>query len=90
MTLMQAAVKWDLSLNWVRELVRSGRIPGAKLVNAPVPYYEIPDSTPKPTSMARLPHRKMTERPVKEASLRRREYRRKQRERLEAELKDKK
>lgn len=87
MTLMQAAVKWDLSLNWVRELVRSGRIPGAKLVNAPVPYYEIPDSAPKPTSMARLPHRKGSDRPVKDASLKRRLYRQKQREKLEKEAK---
>lgn len=78
MTLMQAAVKWDLSLNWVRELVRSGRIPGAKLVNAPVPYYEIPDDAPKPGSMARLPHRKSSGKPVKEASMKRREYRQKQ------------
>jgi len=77
MTLMQAAVKWNLSLNWVRELVRSGRISGAKLVNAPVPYYEIPDDAPKPGSMARLPNRKTSGKPVKEASLKRREYRQK-------------
>lgn len=79
MTLMQAAVKWNLSLNWVRELVRSGRISGAKLVNAPVPYYEIPDDAPKPGSMARLPHRKTSGKPIKESSMKRREYRAKKR-----------
>lgn len=87
MTLMQAAVKWDLSLNWVRELVRSGRIPGAKLVDAPVPYYEIPDNTPKPTSMARLPNRKTSGKPIKEASMKRREYRQRKRAETEAESK---
>lgn len=87
MTLMQAAVKWELSLNWVRELVRSGRIPGAKLVEAPVPYYEIPDNAPKPTSMARIPNRKGSDRPIKEASMKRRLYRQKQREKAEQQAK---
>lgn len=75
MTLMQAAMKWGLSPNWVRELVRSGRVP-AVLVDAPVKYYDIPDDTPKPVSMARWPLRKnAAEEPPKPDSLKRRVYR---------------
>lgn len=58
MTLMDAAKKWGLSVNWIRELVKSGRVQAKLRTDVPVPYYEIPDGTPKPPSMARVPYRK--------------------------------
>lgn len=58
MTLMDAAKKWNLSVNWIRELVKSGRLKAKLRTDVPVPYYEIPDGTPKPPSMARVPYRK--------------------------------
>ena len=41
MTIMQAAHKWKLSPNWVRELITSGRVP-ATLMKGPIRYYAIP------------------------------------------------
>lgn len=77
MTLLEAAHKWKLSRNWVRELVKSGRVP-AVLVDGPVPYYDIPEDTPRPGSMARWPLRKNArETPPTAESVRRRSYRKK-------------
>jgi hypothetical protein len=75
MTLMEAAKKWNLSPNWVRELVKSGRIPSKLRSDVPVPYYEIPDGTPKPPSMARAPYRKGVGSVVTDAALKRRKTR---------------
>lgn len=72
MTLMEAAKKWNLSPNWVRELVKSGRVPAKLRTDVPVPYYDIPDGTAKPASMARAPYRKGAGPTIKEASLKRR------------------
>lgn len=75
MTIMEAAIKWGLSPNWVRELITSKRVP-AKLVKVgPVPYYDIPDNTSKPQSMQRAPARKGTEKKLKPESIARRAYR---------------
>jgi len=74
MTLMEAAKKWGLSPNWVRELVKSGRVPAVLRDDVPVPYYEIPDGTERPQSMQRAPHRKNSSTP-KESSVKRRVYR---------------
>ena len=78
MTLMEAAKNWNLSPNWVRELIKSGRVPATLRKDVPVPYYEIPDGTPKPVSMQRAPARKGTGTEIQEASLKRRNYREKQ------------
>ena len=75
MTLMEAAKKWGLSPNWVRELVKSGRVPSKLRTDVPVPYYEIPDGTSKPASMARSPYRKGTKTTVTKEAIRRRETR---------------
>lgn len=75
MTLMEAAKKWDLSPNWVRELVKSKRCPAKMVTTGPVPYYEIPDGTPKPPSMQRSPARKNAPKKVQPASIARRAYR---------------
>lgn len=72
MTLMEAAKTWGLSPNWVRELVKSGRVPAVLRQDSPVPYYDIPDDTPKPASMQRAPARKGTTAEVQAASLKRR------------------
>lgn len=77
MTLMEAAKTWNLSPNWVRELIRSKRVPATLRKDVPVPYYEIPDGTPKPPSMQRAPARKGTGVEIQEASLKRRVYREK-------------
>lgn len=77
MTLMEAAKKWNLSPNWVRELVKSGRVPATLRDDVPVPYYEIPDDAQKPQSMARAPHRKNAGASVKPESVKRRAYREK-------------
>lgn len=77
MTLMEAAKHWNLSPNWVRELIRSKRIPATLRKDVPVPYYEIPDGTPKPPSMQRAPARKGTGVEIQEASIKRRVYREK-------------
>ena len=54
MTLMEAAQKWGLSPNWVRELVKSGKVRSKLRDDVPVPYYEIPDNeTPPPRRFAR-------------------------------------
>lgn len=79
MTLMEAAKKWNLSPNWVRELVKSGRVPATLRDDVPVPYYEIPDDAERPGSMARSPNRKNTGSDVKPASVKRRAYREKKR-----------
>ena len=75
MTLMEAAQKWSLSPNWVRELIKSGRCPAKMVTTGPVPYYEIPDGTPKPPSMQRSPARLNAPKKVKPASIARRAYR---------------
>ena len=76
MTLMEAAKKWNLSPNWVRELIKSGRVPAKLRDDVPVPYYEIPEGTPKPPSMQRGPGRKGSNDPnVKLASKQKRVYR---------------
>jgi hypothetical protein len=75
MTLMEAAKKWSISPNWVRELIKSKRLPAKLMTDGPVPYYAIPDGTPKPGSMQRAPFRKGTTKKVKEASIKRRVYR---------------
>lgn len=75
MTLMEAALKWKISPNWVRELIKSKRLPAKLITTGPVPYYEIPDGTPKPPSMQRAPARKGTTKKIQPASLARREYR---------------
>lgn len=57
MTLIEAVKKWNLSPNWIRELIRSGRVKAKLRTDVPVPYYEIPDNHPKPQSMQRGPLR---------------------------------
>lgn len=75
MTLMEAAKKWNLSPNWVRELVKSGRVPAKLRTDVPVPYYEIPDNLAKPPSMSRAPYRKGVGPTIQKASLKRRDSR---------------
>lgn len=77
MTLMEAAKSWNLSPNWVRELIKSKRIPATLRKDVPVPYYEIPDGTPRPQSMQRAPERKGVGIEVQEASIKRRQTREK-------------
>lgn len=75
MTLNEAAKKWGLSPNWVRTLVKTKRVPATYREDGPVPYYDIPEGTPKPPSMQRAPRRQGTTDTIQEASLKRREYR---------------
>ena len=76
MTLMEAAKKWAMSPNWVRELVKSGRVKGAKLrKDVPVPYYEIPAGTARPPSLQHAPLRKGSAARPKPASIERRKER---------------
>lgn len=75
MTLNEAAKKWGMSPNWVRILVKSGRVPSVLRKDGPVAYYDIPEGTPKPPSMQRAPRRLGTGPEVLEASVKRREYR---------------
>lgn len=75
MTLMEAAKKWDMSPNWVRELVKSKRVPATLRKDVPVPYYEIPNGTPRPPSMQQAPYRKGSAPTPKPASLERRKER---------------
>ncbi len=75
MTLNEAAEKWNLSQNWVRELIKSKRVPAKLVTTGPVAWYEIPDGTPKPPSMQRAPARKGTGKKIQPASIARREYR---------------
>lgn len=76
MTLNEFAKKHHLSTNWVRTLIKSKRLPGARMnTSGPVPYYEIPDGTPKPPSMQRSPQRLGTSKKVKPESIARRAYR---------------
>lgn len=72
MTLMEAAAKWKLSPNWVRELIKSGRVAAKLRTDVPVPYYEIPNDTPPPPSMQRAPLRKGTGHKIQPASAKRR------------------
>lgn len=78
MTLMEAAAKWQMSPNWVRELIKSKRVKAKLRTDSPVPYYEIPDGTPRPPSMQRSPMRAGSPKKVQPASIARREYRAKQ------------
>jgi hypothetical protein len=75
MTLMEAAIKWKLSPNWVRELIKSKRIPSKLVKTGPVAYYEIPDGTPRPQSMQRSPARKGSTKKVKPEAIARRAWR---------------
>lgn len=75
MTLMQAAIKWGLSANWIRELIKSGRVQATLRKDGPVPYYDIPDDLPRPGSMSRAPHRKGTGETITKEAMRRREKR---------------
>lgn len=75
MTIIEAAIKWKISPNWVRELIKSGRVPAKLMRTGPVPFYEIPDKTPKPPSMRRFPARKGSTKAIKPESLVRRQYR---------------
>ena len=50
MTIKQAAKKWKLSANWVRHLVLIGNVPSTHRTE-PMPYYDIPNDTPKPKSL---------------------------------------
>lgn len=66
MTLMEAAKKWGLSPNWVRELVKSGRVRSKLRDDVPVPYYEIPDNeTPPPRRFKRKAKTAGTKAPAK-------------------------
>lgn len=89
MTLMEAANKWKLSINWVRELVKSGRVKATLRKDVPVPFYEIPNDTPKPPSMQQAPYRKGTSPKLQPASLARRETRALQRARVKRATKKK-
>ncbi len=75
MTIMEAAKKWDLSTNWLRELIKSKRLPAKLDTSGPVPFYNIPDGTPRPPSMQRAPARKGTGKKILPESVARREYR---------------
>lgn len=75
MNLKEAAAKWKMSHNWVRELIKSKRVPAKLNTSGPTPWYEIPDGTPKPPSMQRAPARKGTTKKIKPESIARRAYR---------------
>lgn len=75
MTLTEAAKKWNLSLNWVRELVRSQRVKSKLNTSGPVAFYEIDDNHPKPPSMQRAPYRKGSPKKVTAEAIKRREAR---------------
>lgn len=69
MTIMDAARKWKLSPNWIRKLIKTKRLPAQLKKSGPVPYYEIPDGTPKPSSVARAPARLGSPREVTPAAV---------------------
>lgn len=75
MTLMEAAQKWQMSPNWVRQLIRSNRVKATLVTDVPVPYYSIPDGTPRPPSMQRAPFRKGSPKTVSPEALKRRKER---------------
>lgn len=83
MTLMEAAAKWKMSPNWVRELIKSNRVKARLRTDVPVPYYEIPDGTPRPPSMQRAPARLNSPKKPQAASIERRAYREKQKREAE-------
>jgi len=72
MTLKEAAKKWDISTNWLRELIKSKRVRFSINSTGPISYYEIPDDEPKPLSMTRAPFRKGTEGGITEEAVKRR------------------
>ena len=78
MTIVEAAQKWRISQNWIRELIKSGRLDAKLDKGGPVAYYVIADGTPKPPSMQRSPQRKGSGRKIKPESMARRAYRAKQ------------
>lgn len=43
MTIAEAAQKWGYSANWVRELVKTGRVKATFRTDVPVPYWDIHD-----------------------------------------------
>lgn len=43
MTISEAAQKWGYSANWVRELVKTGRVKATFRQDVPVPYWDIHD-----------------------------------------------
>ncbi len=55
MNLREAAEKWGLSVNWVRQLVKSGRVRARLATEGPLPYYLIPIDEPKPASQRLTP-----------------------------------
>jgi hypothetical protein len=72
MTLLEASKKWRLSVNWIRALVKSGRVPATLRTDVPVPFYDIPQGTPKPGSMRRAPARLGSRDDIQPASMARR------------------
>lgn len=53
MTITEAAQKWGYSANWVRELVKTGRIKATFRTDMPVPFWDIPEQErPQRTSSA--------------------------------------
>ena len=48
MTVTEAAAKWGVNRSWVKALVLAGRIPDAELVDAPVPWWRLPDDATLP------------------------------------------
>lgn len=53
MTITEAAQKWGYSANWIRELVKTGRIKATFRSDMPVPYWDIPEQErPARTSSA--------------------------------------
>lgn len=54
MTIAEAAQKWGYSANWVRELVKTGRIKARFRTDVPVPYWDILEQDrPQRTASAR-------------------------------------
>ena len=51
MTIQEAAQKWGYSANWVRELVKTGRIQATFRTDVPVPFWDIPEQA-SPTRTA--------------------------------------
>ena len=46
MTIAEAAQKWGYSANWVRELVKTGRVKAVFRSEMPVPYWDVLDQPP--------------------------------------------
>lgn len=49
MTIQEAAQKWGYSANWVRELVKVGKVAATFRTDVPVPFWDIPDAAQPPT-----------------------------------------